>query len=70
MTWTDTSRSPAASPAEEQRLGLAVRTELRLNTGRVTTTLIACAAALAWAALSSDQFAGVLTLWAALAWYR
>lgn len=70
MTSTDTSHSPAGAPAEERRLGLAVRTELRLNAGRVAITLLACAAVLAWAVISTDQFAGVLTLWAALAWYR
>ena len=70
MTSAETSHRPAAPPAEERRLGLAVRTELRLNAGRAATTLLACAAVLTWAAISTDQFAGVLTLWAALAWYR
>lgn len=70
MTTTSTARVPAAPPAEDRRLGLALRTELRLNAGRVATTLILCAAALAWAAIATDQYAGLLTLWAALAWYR
>lgn len=70
MTSTHASHDLAAPPTEERRLGLAVRTELRLNAGRVVTTLIACAAVLLWAAISTDQFAGVLTLWAVLAWYR
>lgn len=70
MTTTRTARFPAAPPAEERRLGLALRTELRLNAGRVATTLILCAAALAWAAISTDEYSGLLTLWAALAWYR
>ena len=70
MTSTHASHDLAAPPTEERRLGLAVRTELRLNAGRVVTTLIACAVVLLWAAISTDQFAGVLTLWAVLAWYR
>ena len=70
MTQADTSRLPAAPPAEERRLGLALRTELRLNAGRLATTLAACAAALLGAALFTDQLSGVLTLWAVLAWYR
>ncbi|AXK44383.1 hypothetical protein [Brachybacterium saurashtrense] len=74
MTPTRTHHPTASptevSPAEERRVGLAVRTELRLNAGRVATTLIACAAVLLWASISTDRFAGVLTLWAALAWYR
>lgn len=70
MTQADTARLPAAPPAEERRLGLALRTELRLNAGRFATTLVACAAMLFWAVLDSDQLSGILTLWAALAWYR
>lgn len=70
MTQADTSRLPAAPPAEERRLGLALRTELRLNAGRLATTLAACAAVLLGAALFTDQLSGVLTLWAVLAWYR
>ena len=70
MTQADTSRPPAAPPAEGRRLGLALRTELRLNAGRFATTLVACAAVLFWAVLESDQLSGILTLWAVLAWYR
>ena len=70
MTQADTSRLRAAPPAEERRLGLALRTELWLNAGRTATTLAACAAVLLWAALVSDQLSGILTLWAVLAWYR
>src|SRR5699024_1978830 len=43
---------------------------LRLNSVRALTTVLLCAAALIWAAISTDQFNGLLTLWAALAWYR
>lgn len=70
MTTTDTSRAPATRPGDAPRPGLALRTELRLNAGRAAITLLACAVALVWAAISTDQFSGVLTLWAALAWYR
>src|SRR5699024_2806682 len=58
------------SPPAERRLGLAVRTELRLNSVRALTTAMLCAAALIWAAVSTAHFNGLLTLWAALAWYR
>ena len=71
MTTPDATRTlPLAPSAEERRLGLAVRTELRLNSVRALTTAMLCATALIWAALSTDQFNGLLTLWAALAWYR
>ena len=65
-----TTMIPAPAPATERRLGLAVRAELRLNSVRALTTVLLCAAALIWAAISTDQFNGLLTLWAALAWYR
>src|SRR5699024_8901577 len=53
---TMTTMIPA--PATERRLGLAVRAELRLNSVRALTTVLLCAAALIWAAISTDQFNG------------
>ncbi|GAA4529870.1 hypothetical protein GCM10023160_29820 [Brachybacterium paraconglomeratum] len=52
------------------RMPSGLSAELQLNTGRLATTLLLCAAALLWALLSTDQYAGLLTLWAALGWYR
>lgn len=76
-----TAETPATGPpATGQRvqrvrrvrrfLRTAVIAELRLNAGRVATTLIACAVALLLALALTDQYAGLLTIWAALAWYR
>lgn len=48
----------------------AVAAELRLNASRVAGTLLACAVALLLALVHSDVYSGLLTLWAALAWYR
>lgn len=65
---------PPAAGQRVQRIRRFVRTavvaELRLNSGRLAATLIACAAALLLALILTDQYAGVLTIWVALAWYR
>ena len=70
MSTTTAARMPGGLPAEQRRVGPAIHTELWLNAGRLTTTLLLCAAALLWAAVASDQYSGLLTLWAALGWYR
>lgn len=71
MTSTDiVDHRPMRPGGEQKRAGLARRVELRLNASRVATTAILCAAALVWAALVSDQYMGLLTLWSVLAWYR
>lgn len=70
MSTTTAARTPGGPPTEQRLAGLALRTELRLNAGQLALTLIFCAAALLWAALATDQYAGLVTLWAALGWYR
>lgn len=60
----------ATAPRVRRALGSAVVAELRLNSGRLVTTLTVCAAALLLALVLTDQYAGWLTIWAALAWYR
>lgn len=62
--------SSATAQRVQRVLGPAVIVELRLNAGRVATTLIACAVALLLALFLTDQYAGLLTIWAVLAWYR
>ena len=67
---TTAARTPQGLPTPASAVGRALRTELRLNGGRVAGTLVACAVALLWALLAEDQLAGLLVLWAALGWYR
>lgn len=70
MSTTTAARTPRGLPTDKRPTGLILHTELRLNAGRVALTLLLCALALLCAVLATDQYAGLLTLWAALGWYR
>lgn len=70
MRSTRTTASVTTTSPARAALGPAVLTELRLNAGRLAGTLIACALALLLALLFTDEFSGLLVLWAVLGWYR
>jgi len=67
------SVAPSAGVASASGLGALRRAflvDLCLNSRTATATLFTCGISLVLAAFFTDGFAGLLPIWAALAWYR
>lgn len=73
MTTHNSSVTPAGGSVTAPQPGALRRAflvDLRLNIRTATATLFTCAISLVLAAFFTDGFAGLLPIWAALAWYR